>query len=70
MLVLPSWVAAVKVAYPPASFTLVKISSSPLNSSPILCQESELNVGRRSLVLRSSLYGGLSQNASPSLVNH
>ena len=41
-LVLPSEVVAVRVACPPASFT--KISSSPLHSSPFLCQESELNV--------------------------
>ena len=43
-LVLPSEVVAVRVACPPASFILVKISSSQLNSSPILYQESELNV--------------------------
>ena len=43
-LVLPSEVVAVRVACPPASFILVKISSSQLNSSPILNQESELNV--------------------------
>ena len=36
ILVLPSLVVAVRVAWPPASFTFLKISTNPLNSSPIL----------------------------------